>query len=91
MKKRLTLKNLIIVVLAIIFVVAFARQEQTMKRIEENKQAKQEELQELQNKNERLEEESKKAQTDEYLEKLARERLNMVKQGETSVEMKKVD
>lgn len=91
MKKKLTLKNLIIVVLAIIFVVAFVRQEQTMTRIKENKQAKQEELQELKNKNERLEEESKKAQTDEYLEKLARERLNMVKQGETSVEIKKVD
>lgn len=91
MKKRLTLKNLIIIVLVAIFAISFVRQEQTMIRIEKNKQAKQEELQELQNKNERLEEENKKAQTDEYLEKLARERLNMVRQGETSVEIKKVD
>lgn len=91
MKKKLTLKNLIILVLSIIFVVSFARQEKTIKRIEKDKQAKQEQLQELQDKNERLQEENAKAKSDEYLEKLARERLNMTKEGETSVEIKTVD
>lgn len=91
MKKKLTLKNLIILVLSIIFVVSFARQEKTIKRIEKDKQAKQEQLQELQDKNERLQEENAKAKSDEYLEKLARERLNMIKEGETSVEIKTVD
>ncbi len=91
MKKKLTFKNLIILVLSIIFIVGFVRQEQTMSRIEKDKQAKEEQLQELEDKNERLKEESKKAQSDEYLEQLARERLNMIKKGETSVEIKKVD
>ena len=91
MKKKLTLKNLIILVLSIIFVVSFARQEKTIKRIEKDKQAKQEQLQELQDKNERLQEENAKAKSDEYLEKLARERLNMTKNGETSVEIKTVE
>ncbi|MDS0525297.1 septum formation initiator family protein [Clostridium sp. SHJSY1] len=91
MKKKLTLKNLIILVLSIIFIVGFVRQEQAMSRIEKDKQAKQEQLQELEDKNERLKEESEKAQSDEYLEQLARERLNMIKKGETSVEIKRVD
>ena len=91
MRKKLTLKNIIILVLSIIFVVSFARQEKTIKRIERDKQAKQEQLQELEEKNERLQEENAKAQSDEYLEQLARERLNMTKSGETSVEIKTVD
>ncbi|MBD7910973.1 MULTISPECIES: septum formation initiator family protein [Clostridium] len=91
MKRKLTIKNLIILVLSIILIVGFVRQEQTMVRIEKDKQAKQEQLQELQKKNERLKEESDKAQSDEYIEQLARERLNMIKKGETSVEIKKSD
>lgn len=91
MKKKLTLKNLIILVLSIIFIVGFVRQEHAMSRIEKDKQAKQEQLRDLEQKNERLKEESEKAQSDEYLEQLARERLNMIKKGETSVEIKRVD
>lgn len=91
MKKKLTLKNLIILVLSIVFIVGFVRQERAMSRIEKDKQAKQEQLQDLEQKNERLKEESEKAQSDEYLEQLARERLNMIKKGETSVEIKRVD
>lgn len=91
MKKKLTLKNLIILVLSIILVVSVVRQEKTIRRIDKDKQAKQEQLQELQDKNERLNEENAKAKSDEYLEKLARERLNMTKNGETSVEIKTVE
>ena len=42
----------------------------------------------MKEKNERLQEEVEKSESDEYLEKLARERLNMIKPGETSVEIK---
>jgi cell division protein FtsB len=91
MKKKLTLKNLIFLVMAIVFVIAFIRQQETIKRIEKDKQAKQVQLQELKETNERLQEENDKAQSDEYLEQLARERLNMIKPGEKSVEIKKVD
>lgn len=91
MKGKLTIKNLIILVLSIIFVVGFIRQEKAITRIEKDKQAKELQLQELKEKQERLEEENAKSQTDEYLEELARERLNMIKEGETSVEIKKND
>ena len=89
MRKKLTLKNLIILVLSIVFIISFIRQEQAFKRIEKDKQAKQSQLEEIKKNNERLQEENEKAKTDEYLEQLARERLNMIKEGETSVEIKK--
>ena len=91
MKKKLTFKNLIFLVLSIVFVIAFVRQQEAIKRIEKDKQAKQVQLQDLNETNERLHEENDKAQSDEYLEQLARERLNMIKPGETSLEIKKVD
>jgi cell division protein FtsB len=91
MKKKLTLKNLIFLVISIVFVVAFIRQQEAIKRIEKDKQAKQVQLQDLKETNERLHEENDKAQSDEYLEQLARERLNMIKPGETSLEIKKAD
>lgn len=91
MKKKLTLKNLIFLVISIVFVIAFIRQKETIKRIKKDKQAKQVQLQELKETNERLQEENDKAQSDEYLEQLARQRLNMIKPGEKSLEIKKVD
>lgn len=91
MKKKLTLKNLIFLVISIVFVIAFIRQQEAIKRIEKDKQAKQVQLQDLKETNERLHEENDKAQSDEYLEQLARERLNMIKPGETSLEIKKAD
>ena len=42
-------------------------------------------LENLQQDTQRLKEENDKAQTDEYLEKLAREKLSMIKNGEFSV------
>jgi cell division protein FtsB len=91
MKRKLTLKNFIFLVISIVFIIAFIRQQETIKRIEKDKQARQAQLEELQESNERLKEENDKAQSDEYLEQLARERLNMIKPGETSVEIKKAD
>lgn len=91
MKKKLTLKNLIFLVISIVFVIALIRQQETSKRIEKDKQTNHVQLQELKETNERLHEENDKAQSDEYLEQLARERLNMIKPGETSLEIKKAD
>ncbi|MGG7179030.1 FtsB family cell division protein [Clostridium paraputrificum] len=91
MKRKLTIKNLIILVLAVVFLFGFIRQERAMKRIEVEKEAKQTQLEQLQEKNQRLQEENDKAKTDEYLEQLARERLNMIKDGEKSTDNKKVE
>lgn len=91
MKRRLTIKNIILLILMVIFLFGFVRQEKTMNRLEDEKIAKEAQLKALEEKSERLKEEHDKAQSDEYLEQLARERLNMIKKGETSVEQKKAD
>ena len=85
-KKQLTLKRLIIVFIFAIFVANYIKQEITIRRIREDIINSQEELQELKNKNGELESDLKKAnESNEYLEKLARERLGMIKDGEKVV------
>ena len=85
-KKQLTLKRLIIVFIFIIFVANYIKQEFTIKRIQADIINSQEELQELKSKNIELESDLKKAnESNEYLEKLARERLGMIKDGEKVV------
>ncbi|MDV4150259.1 septum formation initiator family protein [Clostridium sp. AL.422] len=85
-KKQLTLKRLIIVFIFAIFIVNYVKQEITIRRIQEDIANSQEELQELKNKNSELESDLKKAnESNDYLEKLARERLGMIKEGEKVV------
>ncbi|MGG7143999.1 FtsB family cell division protein [Clostridium nigeriense] len=85
-KKQLTLKRLIIVFIFAVFVVNYIKQEITIRRIQEDIVNSQEELQELKDKNGELESDLKKAtESNEYLEKLARERLGMIKDGEKVV------
>ncbi len=85
-KKQLTLKRLIIVIIFVIFVVNYIKQEITIRRIQTDIVNSQEDLQELKNKNIKLESDLKKAnESNEYLEKLARERLGMIKDGEKVV------
>lgn len=85
-KKQLTLKRLIIVFIFVIFVANYIKQEFTIRRIQTDIVNSQKELQELKNKNNELESNLKKAnESNEYLEKLARERLGMVKDGEKVV------
>jgi len=57
-----------------------------MNRIKKETQEKTAELQKVKETNEKLTEEINMSQTDEYNEKLAREKLNMIKDGEKSVE-----
>ena len=85
-KKQLTLKRLIIVFIFAIFVVNYIKQELTIRRIQEDVVNSQEELQELKNKNSKLESDLKTAnESNDYLEKLARERLGMIKEVEKIV------
>jgi len=85
-KKQLTLKGSIIVFIFAIFVFNYIKQEITIRRIQGDIINSQEELQELKNKNIELESDLKKAnESNEYLEKLARERLGMIKDGEKVV------
>lgn len=86
MKRKLTLKNIIILVLALIFIGGYIRQERAIKRIEGQKNQLEAQLEELKEKNVRLQEEASNALSDEYLEQLARERLKMIKEGEKVVD-----
>lgn len=89
MKRRLTFKSTIIILLFAVFIISFIRQELTMKRIQQDIVTSQEELKNLKDKNIRLQAELDSTPSDEYLEKLARERLGMVKEGEVVVNSQK--
>lgn len=87
MKKKLIIKKLIIFAFVIFFVGSYINQLITMKKIENEIATKQSQLEEIQEKNERLQEEVEKINSNsaDYLEKLARERLGMIKPGEKVV------
>lgn len=89
MKRRLTLKSTIIILLFVVFIIGFIRQELMMKRIQQDIVTSQEELENLKDKNIKLQAELDSTPSDEYLEKLARERLGMVKEGEVVVNSQK--
>ncbi|WP_242950012.1 FtsB family cell division protein [Clostridium baratii] len=91
MIKKLKGKNLIILVLCLVFLLGFVRQERAMKRIEKEIANKKTELEQIKEKNRELEEQVKSANSEEYNETLARERLNMVKPGEKVINDKKGD
>ena len=87
MKKKLIIKKLIIFAFVIFFIGSYINQLITMRRIESEIAVKQSQLEEIQEKNERLQEEVEKINSNsaDYLEKLARERLGMIKPGEKVV------
>lgn len=85
MKKRFTLKNVAILVLLFVFFISFVKQEVAMKNLKKDIQVQQQELDKVREKNERLKEEEAQSKSEEYIEKMARERLGMVKPGEKSV------
>lgn len=85
MKRRLTFKSTIIILLFSMFIIGFIRQELTMKRIQKEIVESEEELRNLKEKNFKLQAELESTPSNEYLEKLARERLGMVKKGEIVV------
>ncbi|WP_368235288.1 septum formation initiator family protein [Clostridium perfringens] len=82
MKKRMNLKNMVIIILIAILVISYVRQELTMNKINKDIEAKQTQLNELQDKNKKLQDEVNQSSTDEYIERMARERLGMIKDGE---------
>lgn len=87
MKKKSVLKKLIISVFLFIFCFGYFRQMITINRIEKEIQDKKSQLSEIKAKNERLQDEVNKIDEEslDYLERLARERLGMIKPGEKVV------
>lgn len=85
MKKCIFFRKIVFLIIAVIFTINFVNQVRTVNRISNQKQEQQVKLESLQKDTQRLEDESEKVQSDEYLEKLAREKLGMIKDGEFSV------
>ena len=87
MKKRLPINKVIIVVIFAVFIFSLIRQGVALKRIKENLSVERQNLNQLKEENEKLQAEVESAQSDyEYIEKLARERLGLIKDGEQVIE-----
>lgn len=89
MKRQVTLKKLIVIAIIAIFAFNYVKQSVTINRIKKEIINNQNELEDLKSKNNELESDLKKVDTDEYIEKLARERLGMIKDGEKVVNSEK--
>ncbi len=87
MRKKSILKKLIIALFLFVFCFGYIRQMITMNRIEKEIESKQSQLDEIKAKHERLQDEVDKIDEGslDYLERLARERLGMIKPGEKVV------
>ncbi|WP_055665248.1 FtsB family cell division protein [Desnuesiella massiliensis] len=85
MKRKLTLKNLVISMIVFYCIFSFVDQRFKMKRINEDLRKTNIELEAIKQKNQKLQDEVNLSKTDLYSEKLSRERLGYVKPGETPV------
>ena len=87
MKKRLTINKVIIVVIFAVFIFSLIRQGVALKRIKENLSVERQNINQIKEENEKLQAEVESAQSNhEYIEKLARERLGLIKDGEQVIE-----
>lgn len=85
MSKKFKLKIIILMIFAVNIGYIFVNQQLTMSRIKKDIKAKQETMNKLSSENRKLQDEIKLTKTDKYTEKLARERLGLVKEGEIPV------
>ncbi len=86
MKKNINLKVIIVVLIVGVFSICLIKQLTVLRRIKNDIAVQTQELQELKEKNIKLQAELDRAQSNnEYLEKLARERLGLIKEGEQQV------
>lgn len=84
-KKKFSFKN-IVMVLAVLYVgyIVFSTQI-SMNKIKTEVKVRQQELEKVKEKNQKLQDEVNMSKTEAYYEKLARERLGLVKPGEAPV------
>lgn len=86
MKKNINLKGIIVILIVGVFSVCLVKQLTVLRRIKNDITIQTQELKELKEKNIRLQAELDRAQSNnEYLEKLARERLGLIKEGEQQI------
>ena len=86
MKKNINLKKNSVVLIIGIFSVSLIKQVVVLRRIKKEISTQTQELEQLKEKNIKLQAELDRAQgNNEYLEKLARERLGLIKEGEQQI------
>lgn len=86
MKKNVNLKGIIVVLVIGVFSISLVKQLTVLRRIKNDIAIQTKELEELKEENVKLQAELDRAQSNnEYLEKLARERLGLIKEGEQQV------
>ena len=86
MKKNINLKIISVVLIIGIFSVSLIKQVVVLRRIKKEISTQTQELEQLTEKNIKLQAELDRAQgNNEYLEKLARERLGLIKEGEQQI------
>ena len=86
MKKNINLKIISVDIIIGIFSVSLIKQVVVLRRIKKEISTQTQELEQLKEKNIKLQAELDRAQgNNEYLEKLARERLGLIKEGEQQI------
>lgn len=88
-KYKFSFKNIIIFIAIIYAGYILVSTQISMNKIKAEVNVKQQELKKVQDKNQKLQDEVNMSKTDAYYEKLARERLGLVKPGEAPVTEKK--
>lgn len=83
MRKKITLRSIVIIILFVVFGFNVVKQTMAIKRINNDIAKKSEQLNEKKEENRKLQAELERVQSNyDYLEKLARERLGFIKEGE---------
>ncbi|KAA8671195.1 FtsB family cell division protein [Clostridium sp. HV4-5-A1G] len=85
MKIKVKWKNIFFLLLVLYIGYIFVSQQITMQNIKKQIVERKTEEQKLKVKNQKLQDEVKMSASDIYIEKLAREKLGLIKQGETPV------
>lgn len=88
-KKRFNFKSILIILVFVYIGYIVVSTQISMNKIKAEIQLKQVELAKIKDNNQKLQDEVNMSKTDAYYEKLARERLGLVKPGETPVTEKK--
>ena len=83
MRKKITLRSIVIIIMFVVFGFNVVKQTMAIKRINNDIAKKSEQLNEKKEENRKLQAELERVQSNyDYLEKLARERLGLIKEGE---------
>ncbi|MCM8709562.1 septum formation initiator family protein [Clostridium sp. SYSU_GA19001] len=85
MNKKLNLKKVLIILASCYVGYILVSTQLVMVKIKKEIKVNQQELSKLKQKNQQLQDEVNISKTDAYIEKLARERLGLIKEGETPV------